>query len=111
MISVDSLPVAPSAEPPHGTGRLLIGASPGWCAISVDGMKRGPTPLPAIDLVHPGSHVHPGCDSPTGKTKTDSIFIKDGATARHQLHDRLSAVMTDCSMSGQRQLIKTRRGW
>jgi hypothetical protein len=82
VISIDSLPVAPSAEPPHGTGRLLIGASPGWCAISVDGMKRGPTPLPAIDL-SPGLHVI-RCDSPNGKTKTDSIYIKDGATARHR---------------------------
>ena len=82
MISIDSLPVAPSAEPPHGTGRLLIGASPGWCTISVDGMKRGPTPLPAIDL-STGLHVI-RCDSPNGKTKTDSIYIKDGATARHR---------------------------
>ncbi len=86
VISIDSLPVSPSADPPHGagtgTGRLLIGASPGWCAISVDGMKRGPTPLPAIDL-SPGLHVI-RCDSPNGKTKTDSIYIKDGATARHR---------------------------
>jgi serine/threonine-protein kinase len=82
VISVDSLPVAPSAEPPHGTGRLLIGAAPGWCTITVDGMKRGPTPLPAIDL-SPGLHVI-RCDSPSGKTRTDSIYIKDGATARHR---------------------------
>ena len=45
-------------------------------------MKRGPTPLPAIDL-SPGLHVI-RCDSPGGKTKTDSIYIKDGATARHR---------------------------
>jgi hypothetical protein len=82
VISVDSLPVAPSAEPPHGTGRLLIGASPGSCTVSVDGMKRGPTPLPAIDL-SPGLHVI-RCDAPSGKSKTDSIYIKDGATARHR---------------------------
>jgi len=82
VISIDSLPVAPSAEPQHTAGHLLIGASPGWCAISVDGMKRGPTPLPAIDL-SPGLHVI-RCDSPSGKSKTDSIYIKDGATARHR---------------------------
>jgi serine/threonine protein kinase len=82
VISVDSLPVAPTVELPHGTGRLLIGASPGWCAISVDGMKRGPTPLPAIDL-SAGLHVI-RCEAPSGKTKTDSIYIKDGATARHR---------------------------
>jgi len=82
VISVDSLPVAPSAEPAHGTGRLLIGASPGWCTITIDGMKRGPTPVPAVDL-SAGLHVI-RCDSPSGKTKTDSIYIKDGATARHR---------------------------
>ncbi len=82
VISVDSLPVAASAEPAHGAGRLLIGASPGWCSVTIDGMKRGPTPLPAIDLSS-GLHVI-RCDSPSGKSKTDSIYIKDGATARHR---------------------------
>jgi hypothetical protein len=82
VISIDSLPVAPSAEPAHGTGRLLIGATPGWCTISIDGMKRGPTPLPAIDL-SPGLHVL-RCEAPNGKVKTDSIYVKDGATARHR---------------------------
>jgi serine/threonine-protein kinase len=81
-INVDSLPVAPSAQPPHGTGRLLIGSSPSSCTITVDGMKRGPTPLPPIDL-SPGLHVI-RCDAPSGKSKTDSIYIKDGATARHR---------------------------
>ncbi|HEY2512121.1 MAG TPA: hypothetical protein VGI39_14740, partial [Polyangiaceae bacterium] len=71
-----------AAEGQHGTGRLLIGASPGWCTISVDGMKRGPTPLPPIDL-SPGLHVI-RCDAPSGRSKTDSIYIKDGATARHR---------------------------
>ena len=85
VISVDSLPMAATAAPqgePRGTGRLLIGASPGWCTISVDGMKRGPTPLPPIDL-SPGLHVI-RCDAPSGRSKTDSIYIKDGATARHR---------------------------
>jgi hypothetical protein len=79
VISVDSLPVSPNTP---GTGRILIGSSPGSCAVSVDGMKRGPTPLPPIDL-SPGLHVI-RCDAPNGKTKTDSIFIREGATARHK---------------------------
>ena len=79
VISVDSLPVSPNTP---GTGRIYIAASPGWCTITVDGMKRGPTPLPAVDL-SPGLHVI-RCDAPTGKTKTDSIYIREGATARHK---------------------------
>jgi serine/threonine-protein kinase len=79
VISVDSLPVSPNTP---GTGRILIGSAPVSCAISIDGMKRGPTPLPAIDLT-PGLHVI-RCDAPNGKTKTDSIYIREGATARHK---------------------------
>jgi serine/threonine-protein kinase len=79
VISVDSLPVSPNTP---GTGRILIGSAPISCAISIDGMKRGPTPLPPVDLT-PGLHVI-RCDAPNGKTKTDSIFIREGATARHK---------------------------
>ena len=84
VISVDSLPVAArsSAGPDHGTGRVLIGASPGWCTVSVDGVKQGPTPLPALDL-STGSHQLK-CEPPTGKPKNASIVIQDGATARYK---------------------------
>ena len=84
VISIDSLPVAArsSSGPDHGTGRVLIGASPGWCTVSVDGVKQGPTPLPALDL-STGSHQLK-CEPPTGKPKNASIVIQDGATARYK---------------------------
>ncbi len=84
VISIDSLPVAArsNAAPEHGMGRLLIGASPGWCTVSVDGVKQGPTPLPALDLAT-GSHQLK-CEPPAGKAKNASIVIQDGATARYK---------------------------
>jgi serine/threonine-protein kinase len=82
VISIDSLPVSPSAIPEHGTGRIYVGSSPGSCTVSIDGARRGTTPLPPVDL-SPGLHVI-RCDAPNGKTKTDSIYIREGATARHR---------------------------
>jgi hypothetical protein len=84
VISIDSLPVStkPSAAPDHGSGRLMIGASPGWCTVSVDGVKQGPTPLPALDLAA-GLHQL-RCESPSGRAKTATITIQDGATARYK---------------------------
>jgi serine/threonine-protein kinase len=82
VISIDSLPVTPSAMPEHGTGRIYVQSAPGSCTVSIDGAKRGMTPLPAVDL-SPGLHTV-RCDAPNGKTKTDSIYIREGATARHR---------------------------
>jgi serine/threonine-protein kinase len=84
VISIDSLPVAakPSAAPEHGTGRLLIGASPGWCTVTVDGVRQGPTPQPALDL--PTGPHQLRCEPPVGKTKNASVIIQDGATARYK---------------------------
>jgi hypothetical protein len=82
VISIDSLPVTPSSMPEHGTGRIYIQSAPGSCTVSIDGAKRGTTPLPPVDL-SPGLHVI-RCDAPNGKMKTDSIYIREGATARHR---------------------------
>ena len=86
VISIDSLPVStkPSAAPDHGTGRLMIGASPGWCTVSVDGQKQGPTPLPAIDL--PAGQHQLRCEPPNGRAKSASVNIQDGATARYKFN-------------------------
>jgi hypothetical protein len=84
VISVDSLPVStkPAVAPDRGTGRIMIGASPGWCTVSVDGVKQGPTPLPAMDL---SAGVHQlRCESPSGKAKSAQITIQDGATSRYK---------------------------
>jgi hypothetical protein len=82
VISIDSLPVTPSSMPQHGTGRIYVQSAPGTCVVSIDGTKRGTTPLAPVDL-SPGLHVI-RCDAPDGKMKTDSIYIREGATARHR---------------------------
>jgi serine/threonine-protein kinase len=81
-VSVDSLPGAakPLGPLPHGAGRLLVTASPGWCNVTVDGKERGPTPLGGIDLA-PGAHQL-RCAAPDGKTKTQNITVQEGATSR-----------------------------
>jgi serine/threonine-protein kinase len=83
-INVDALPVAnqPLGPVAKGMGRLFIGSSSGWCAISVDGNKKGPTPLPAID-VPTGAHQL-RCEPPNGKpTQVANVMVMDGQTARY----------------------------
>jgi hypothetical protein len=83
-VNVDTLPVAnqPLGPVAKGYGRLYIGSSSGWCAISVDGNKKGPTPLPAID-VPIGAHQL-RCEPPNGKsTQIANVTVLDGQTARY----------------------------
>jgi serine/threonine protein kinase len=92
-ISVDSLPGTsggPAATTnkalgpvPRGSGRLLVTATPGWCNLSIDGKERGPTPVAGIDL--PSGAHQLRCDGPSGKVKTASVTIQDGATSRIKL--------------------------
>lgn len=81
-ISVDSLPGAtkPLGPVPHGAGRLLVTASPGWCNLTVDGKEKGPTPVAGIDL--PSGAHQLRCDAPGGKIKTQSVTVQEGATSR-----------------------------
>jgi serine/threonine protein kinase len=80
VIAVDSLPVAGRGAPAKGNGRLSIIASPGWCAVSVDGVQRGVTPLATFELPAGGHRLD--CVSPSGKTRTASINVAEG-TATH----------------------------
>jgi serine/threonine-protein kinase len=80
VIAVDSLPVAGRGAPAKGNGRLSIIASPGWCAVSVDGVQRGVTPLATFEL--PAGAHRLDCVSPSGKTRTASINVAEG-TATH----------------------------
>jgi serine/threonine-protein kinase len=81
-ISVDSLPGAakPLGPVPHGAGRLLVTASPGWCNLTVDGKERGPTPVAGLDL--PSGPHQLRCDAPGGKIKAQSVTVQEGATSR-----------------------------
>ncbi len=85
VISVDSLPVATRNAPVskgNGNGRLAIVASPGNCSVSVDGVARGVTPLGGLEL--PAGPHRIDCSPPSGKSKTVSVTISEGASARYK---------------------------
>jgi hypothetical protein len=83
VVSVDSLPGAKPLGPvPKGSGRLSVNAAPGWCALSVDGKERGPTPIAALDLAAGPHHLE--CRTPSGKTKATSLTVQDGANAKYK---------------------------
>jgi serine/threonine protein kinase len=89
-VSVDSLPGAAAAGTakalgpvPHGSGRLLVTAAPGWCQLTVDGKALGPTPVAGIDLPAGAHQVR--CEATGGKIKATSVTIQDGATSRIKL--------------------------
>jgi serine/threonine protein kinase len=85
VISVDSLPVATRNAPTSkgaGNGRLAIVASPGSCSVSVDGAARGVTPIAGLEL--PAGPHRIECAPPSGKPKTVSVTISEGASARYR---------------------------
>lgn len=83
-VSIDALPGAtkPAGPVARGSGRLNLAASPGWCAITIDGKERGPTPLAAIDL--PAGPHQVNCKTSTGKLRTASVTVQDGATSKYR---------------------------
>ena len=80
-VSVDSLPTKATGPIAKGSGRLSIGATNGWCAITIDGKDRGPTPIAAIDLPA-GSHPIT-CKAPSGKTRTTTVTVPEGAATKY----------------------------
>jgi len=85
VISVDSLPVATRNAPGSkgtGNGRLAIVASPGSCSVSIDGLARGTTPLGGLEL--PAGPHRIDCAPPSGRPKTVSVTISEGASARYR---------------------------
>ncbi len=72
---------APSLPPkPTGTGKLNVGASGGWCNVSVDGVPRGPTPVAGLDL--PAGAHRVSCTTEDGKVQNASVSIKPDETVR-----------------------------
>jgi hypothetical protein len=80
LIAVDSLPVAARGVAAKGNGRLSVAASPGWCAVSVDGIARGVTPLASVELAAGAHRVD--CVPPSGKPRTASISVAEGNVTR-----------------------------
>jgi hypothetical protein len=78
--SVDSLPVAATrGAPGKGNGRLSIVAAPGWCAVSVDGQRRGVTPLNAFELPAGAHRVE--CVPPNRPAKIATVNVAEGTAA------------------------------
>jgi serine/threonine-protein kinase len=82
-VSVDALPVAMHNVVARARidGRLTIGAAPGSCSVSIDGIPRGATPLRAFEVT---AGVHQvDCVPPTGEPKTATIAVSPGIESRY----------------------------
>lgn len=74
-------PKTPSG--PVGNGKLNVGASGGWCNVSVDGIPKGPTPLAGIE-VSAGPHritCTPGDGKPAQAT---TVNVPVDGTAKYK---------------------------
>jgi serine/threonine protein kinase len=82
-VPVDSLPQARhAADPNKHSGRLSVASMPSWCALSVDGVLHGLTPVASFDL-SPGTHKL-DCVSPAGKSRSAAVPVTEGAEAHYQ---------------------------
>ncbi len=70
------------AVEPKGMGKLNVGATGGWCNVSVDGSPKGPTPLAGIELSS-GTH-RLTCTSGDGKTLSGTVNVPIDGTARYK---------------------------
>ena len=87
VVSIDALPHAsgrPGASAPTKplTGHLSIAAGPGWCSVTIDGVKQGPTPIASLELTTGTHRVE--CAPPRGKVRYAGVTIQDGSTARYK---------------------------
>jgi len=73
---------APSAPQPAGSGKLNVGASGGWCNVTVDGAARGATPVAGLELTA-GPHKVT-CTTPDGKVRDATVTVSAGDTARYK---------------------------
>ena len=68
---------------PSGSGKLNVGASGGWCNVSVDGVPRGATPVAGIEL-SAGPHKVT-CSPGDGKPPvTTTVNVPANDTARYK---------------------------
>jgi serine/threonine-protein kinase len=65
-----------------GSGKLNVGATGGWCNVSVDGAAKGPTPLAGIELSS-GAHKVT-CTTGEGKTMSTVVNVPIDGTARYK---------------------------
>lgn len=74
--------VAPTPPQPAGAGKLNVGASGGWCNVTVDGTARGATPVAGVEL-SAGAH-RVTCTTAEGKTQTATVTVPADGTARYK---------------------------
>ncbi len=76
-------PAGPSApETPAGSGKLNVGATGGWCNVTVDGSARGATPVAGLEL-SAGPHKVT-CTTADGKTQSATVSVPTDGTARQK---------------------------
>ena len=71
-----------SAPQPVGNGKLNVGASGGWCNVTVDGAARGATPVAGLEL-SAGSH-RVTCTTADGKAQSATVNVPVDGTARYK---------------------------
>ena len=67
---------------PVGAGKLNVGASGGWCNVTVDGAARGATPVAGLEL-SAGTH-RVTCTTAEGKAQSASVTVPADGTARYK---------------------------
>ena len=70
------------APQPAGNGKLNVGASGGWCNVTVDGAARGATPVAGLEL-SAGSH-RVTCTTADGKAQSATVNVPVDGTARYK---------------------------
>ena len=85
-VSVESLPRVgtPVGPPPHGAGRVIITASPGFCTLFVDGKAVGATPIAGVDLATGPHYLR--CEGIGGRTRTSNIVVQESTTVRYKFN-------------------------
>ncbi len=75
---------SPTPPQPVGAGKLNVGASGGWCNVTVDGTARGATPVAGVEL-SAGAH-RVTCTTAEGKTQSASVTVPADGTARYKFN-------------------------
>jgi serine/threonine protein kinase len=80
-VPVDSLPMVGDI-PPTRAGRLSVSSLHGSCAVLVDGVARGTTPLTPLVL---DTGVHRlECKLPSGRSETAHLVVSEGAESHYE---------------------------
>ena len=75
-------PERPAPPPTQGIGKLNVGASGGWCNVTVDGVPRGATPVAGLEIAS-GSH-RVTCTPEGGKPQSAQVNVPIDGTARYK---------------------------